>query len=118
MGTRMASAIAILTIGLLIIAAAFEFTKKRKVSGWLLVPLPAFLCAGALLDLSRGAEKIGAGAFESDLKQLVYLVFLLLLCLLVALRPRWRWLFWTAWTFSALVCGILVYLAFFWKVFS
>jgi hypothetical protein len=114
----MASALAVVAVGLLILAAALEFTKKRKVSGWLLVPLPAFMCAAALVDLSRGEQKIGAAAFESDLKQLVFIVFLLLLCLLATLHPRWRWLFWLAWAFNAMFCGVLVYLAFFWKVFS
>lgn len=114
----MASAIAFVAVGVLILAAAFEFTKMRKVSGWLLVPFPAFLCAAALADLSRGEEKIGAAVFESDLKQLVFVVFLLLLCLLAALRPHWRWLFWTGWAVSAMICGVLLYLVFFWKVFS
>lgn len=117
MSTSMAHVLVAIAVVLVVAAAVLEFTSKRRLSGWLLVPLPALMCGGGLLDFSRGAEKIGRAAFESDLKQLAYLFFLLL-SVFAALRPNARWLFWTAWALSALVCGALVYLAFFWHVFS
>ena len=113
----MASLITVVAVALVIAAAALWF-KRRRVSSCLLMTFPATLCIMALVDLSGGAARIGQAAFESDLKQLAYVFCLLLLCLLAALRPSWGWLFWAAWAFSALVCGVLVYLAFFWKVFS
>jgi hypothetical protein len=118
MGTSMAHVLVAIGVALGVAAAVLEFTSKRGLSGWLLVPFPALMCGAGLLDLSRGAEKIGRAAFESDLKQLAYLFFLLLLSVFAALRPNARWLFWIAWAFSAVVCGALVYLAFFWHVFS
>ena len=114
----MASVLTIFATVLLVTAAVLEFTRKRTLSGWLLVPFPAAMCAAGLLDLSRGVARIGRAAYESDLKQLAYIFFLLLVTVFAALRPNARWLFWLAWTFSALVCGALVYLAFFWHVFS
>ena len=114
----MATVLTVLAVVLVVAAAVLEFTSKRRVSGWLLVPFPALMCGAGILDLSRGVERIGRAAFESDLKQLAYLFFLFLLCVFAALRPNARWLFWTAWAFSALVCGALVYLAFFWHVFG
>jgi hypothetical protein len=48
----------------------------------------------------------------------VYVLVLLVLSVFAALRPKWPWLFWIAWAPSGFICGILVYLAFFWKVFN
>lgn len=114
----MATVLTVLAVILLVTAAVLEFTRKRRLAGWLLVAFPALMCGAGLLDISGGVERIGRASFESDLKQLAYIFFLFLLCVFAALRPNWRWLFWTAWAFSALVCGVLVYLAFFWHVFS
>jgi hypothetical protein len=114
----MAAVLTFAAMVFLVAAAVLEFTRKRGIGGWLLVPFPALMCSAGLIDLSRGVEKIGRAAFESDLKQLAYLFFLFLLCVFAALRPNARWLFWTAWAFSALVCSALLYLVFFWHVFS
>jgi len=114
----MAHFIAVLVIVLLVGTAIFQLTGRRGLSCWLLAIFPASLCAGCLIDLARGAAKIGEGAYESDKKQLLYCLCFLLLTVAAALRPQWKWLFWIAWAFNALVGGVLVYLAFFWKVFS
>jgi hypothetical protein len=114
----MATVLTVFAVVLLVAAAVLEFTRKRRLAGWLLVTFPALMCGAGLLDISGGVERIGRAAFESDLKQLAYISFLFLLCVFAALRPNWGWLFWTAWAFSALVCGVLVYLAFFWHVFG
>jgi hypothetical protein len=114
----MATFIVPVVIILLIGTGTFQLMGKRGLSCWLLALFPASLCIVAVADISRGAAKIGEGAFESDQKQLVYCLSFLALSVLAALRSQWRWLFWTAWAFNALVCGMLVYLVFFWKVFS
>lgn len=101
-----------------IVAAVLHITGKRAVGCWLLAIFPASACAAALYDLSLGSTRIGLAAFESDQKQLVFCVLLLALTLFAALRPRWPWLFWIAWMPNLCVCAVLVYLAFFWKVFS
>ncbi|MFZ0746993.1 MAG: hypothetical protein WAM85_21495 [Terracidiphilus sp.] len=114
----MASLVVPILIGLLVAVAVLHVILNRKLAAWLLVLFPASLCGAALADLSRGAEKLGQTAYESDQKQLVYCFFLLALSLTAALRPKWLWLFWIAWVADALVCGIFVYLACFWKAFS
>ena len=105
-------------IALLVITALLQLRRKPGLSCWLLAILPAFACMAALLDLSRGVAQLGRSTFESDEKQLVFCVLILLLNVAAALLPRWRILFWGAWLFNALICGVVVYLAFFWHVFS
>lgn len=105
-------------IAFLLAAAALHVMRSRRAAAWLLVVFPATLCAGILWDLSKGAANLGQGAFEGDQKQLVYCLFFLAVSLTAALCPKWPWLFWIAWLLDASVCGILVYMAYFWKVFS
>ena len=84
----------------------------------MLMLFPAFLCGAALLDLSRGIAYLGAGAYRSDQKQLLFSIVFLALTVLGVFFPQRRLLFWASWAINALVCAALVYLAFFWKVFS
>jgi hypothetical protein len=71
-----------------------------------------------LFDLSHGAKDLGEASYHSDLRALPYSVAFLAISVLAALRPGWRWLFWILWLISAVMCAVMVYLAFFWKVFS
>lgn len=114
----MTSLFVIVFVLLLILAAVLQFTPQRRLGGWLLVVLPASYCIAGLADVAHGARYLGEGAYESDLKELASALVLLLVTILAAF-DRWaRWLFWVAWVLNAAVCGVLVYLAFFWKVFS
>jgi hypothetical protein len=110
--------VAFVVVGLLVATAALQLTGRPRLSCWLLALFPACLCAGCLVDLVHGAAQIGASAYRSDRKQLISCLIFLAISLFAALRSQWRWLFWLAWVLNALICGILVYLAFFWKVFS
>ena len=114
----MATVIVPLLIVLLIAAVVLHLTGRRSLACWLVVIFPASLCVVALFDLSRGPTQLGLGAYQSDQKQLAYCLGILAPNLIAALRPKWWWLFWASWTLNAVVCGMLVYLAFFWKVFS
>ena len=114
----MASLIAIGSVLILLTAVVLQFTARKRLGGWLLVVLPVSLCIAGLADVAHGARYLGEGAYESDLKELAYALVLLLVTILAAF-DRWaRWLFWVAWVLNAAVSGVLVYLAFFWKVFS
>ena len=114
----MASLFVIVSVVLLIAAAVLQFTKQKRLGGWLLVVLPASFCIAGIADVAHGARYLGEGAYESDLKELAYVLVLLLVTVLAAFDSWARWLFWVAWVLNAAVCGVLVYLAFFWKVFS
>ena len=114
----MASLLLLVVIALVTAAAAFHATGHRAPGCWLLALSPASLCAGFLLDLSRGVRQIGQAALENDRNQLAFCLVLLAACLLAALRPRWPWLFWIAWAVNALICAVLFYMVFFWKVFG
>jgi hypothetical protein len=103
---------------LVLAAAALHATGNRVIGCSLLVLFPAFVCVAILYDLSLGVTRIGRGAFQSDQKELVFSLVLLVLSLFAALRPKWPWLFWIAWAPCALAGGVLVCLEYFWKVFS
>jgi hypothetical protein len=118
MGARMPSLIVPVAAFVLLAAAILQGMRKRVLACWLLAPFPALMCIGILRDLARGPGQLGQGAFASDQKQLALCAVLLGMSLLPALRPvRW-WLFWVAWLLNAAVMGVLIYLVFFWKVFS
>jgi predicted DNA repair protein MutK len=105
-------------IAFLVAVAILHLKGRRVIGAWLLAFLPVLLCGVGVVDISRGAVQLGEGAFESDVKQLAFSVVLLVLSLIAALCPKWPWLFWLVWAVNGAVCGILVYLVFFWKVFS
>lgn len=105
-------------IVLLLACAVLFFTPLRKLGCWLLVILPAALCAALLRDLARGAQKLGEASYHSDLRTFLPLIGLLAITLFGALRPKWGWVFWIAWLLNALVCTLVVFLTYFWKVFS
>jgi hypothetical protein len=113
----MGAFLTIVVIALLLAAAALQLRGKRSLSCWLLVVFPGFLCLAYLHDLAKGPRVLGLGAFQSDQKQLIVALFMLAVSIFAALRPQWRWLFWTEWFLNGMVCGMLVYLVFFWKVF-
>jgi hypothetical protein len=103
-------------IVLLLACAVFHFMRKRSLACWLLVLFPATLCARLLLDLARGAEKLGPASYHSDLRVLPFLLVLLAITVFAALRPKWRWLFWITWLISAPICAGIAFLTFFLKV--
>ena len=115
----MASLLVPVLIALLVAAAALHVMRSRQARR---VAARAFFLppfAPALSWTSPKAPRaLGQGAFEGDQKQLVYCFFFLALSLTAALCPKWPWLFRIAWVIDAWVCGILVYLAYFWKVFN
>ena len=105
-------------IVLVLVCGVLHFTRLRRLGCWLLVIFPSALCAALLRDLAKGAQKLGEASYRSDFKTLLPLVGFLSVTLFAALRPRWGWVFWIAWTLSALVCSLIVFLTYFWKVFS
>jgi hypothetical protein len=92
--------------------------RKRSLACWLLVLFPASLCARLLLDLARGAQKLGEASYHTDLRVLPYLLVFLAITVLAALRPTWRWLFWITWLITLPICAAIAFLTFFWKVGS
>ena len=114
----MASLVVFAVLAFLVAIAVLHFMGMRTIACWLLVILPVVLCAQGLLDISHGVANLGEAAFRGDQKNLTFSFGLLALSLLAAFRLRSPWLFWIAWTFNIAVCGILIYLIFFWKVFS
>lgn len=103
---------------LLAVCAVLNFTRKRVLGGWLLVLFPAAICLALLVDLGSGPTRLGEASFHSDLRALPYTIAFLAVGFLAAFRPNWRWLFWILWLVSAVICAVMVYLVFFWKVFS
>jgi hypothetical protein len=114
----MAPLLASAVVVLLIAASVSRGKGKLALGCWLLVPFPVFNLVAILLELSRGAAKLGLGAFESDKRQLMYCIAVFVITLLAALRPKWPWLFWIAWSLNAFFATILFYATFFWKVFN
>ena len=114
----MAIFLVLVVAAILVSAAVFRIVGRRTLSGWLLVPFPAFSVAFGLFALADAPSRLGQAAFESDVKQVAFLSVLLLLSLGSALRSSWSWLFWIVWLAVSGVLGIVVYLEFFWKVFS
>lgn len=106
------------TIVLVVSSAVLHFTRLRGLACWLLALLPASLCVGLLLDIAKGAQKLGEASYRSDLKTILPLTGFLALAVFGAIRPRWGWVFWIVWVLSVVVCGVIVFLTFFWKVFS
>lgn len=99
-------------------SAVLHFTRQRTVACWLLALLPASLCVGLLMDLAKGAQKLGQGGYQSDLKTLLPIIGFLALAIFAAIKPKWGWLFWIAWVFGALTGAVVVFLTYFWKIFS
>lgn len=107
-----------LAVILVLACAVVHFTHRKNLACWLLVIFPGALCLGVFLDLAHGAQALGEASYSSDLRTLPYLLGFLVITLIAAFRPRWGWLFWIAWVFSSLVCAVVVFLTYFWKVFS
>ncbi|HEY6488923.1 MAG: hypothetical protein WCC26_10540 [Terracidiphilus sp.] len=105
-------------IALLLAAAAFQLAGKHRVSCWLLVVFPGFLCLAYLRDLVQGPQRIGLSAYASDQKQVLVATGMLAVSVFAVFRSQWRWFFWIEWILNGIVCGMLVYLVFFWKVFQ
>ena len=89
-----------------------------RFAGWLLTLFPAVLCIGLLVDLAHGAQKLGQAGYNSDLRTLSVSSGLprrrrscrpapkMGMALLDRLAPQ------------RVVLRVVVYLTFFWKVFS
>jgi hypothetical protein len=103
---------------LLVVCAVLFFTPLRKLGCWLMAIFPAALCAGLIKELAKGAKSVGEASYRSDLMVLVPLLGFIAIAVFAALRPRWGWLFWIGWLLNALVCALIVFLTYFWKVFS
>ena len=99
-------------------SAILHFTRLRTLACWLLALLPACLCVGLLIDLAKGAQKLGQASYQSDLKTLLPIIGFLAVAVFAAAKPRWGWLFWITWVLGALICAVVVFLTYFWKVFS
>jgi hypothetical protein len=104
---------------LVLACAVLHFIARfRKLACWLLVLFPAVLCCGILLDLAHGMQKLGQAGYSTDIRTLPYFAGLLVVTLLAAIRPKSGWLFWIVWTFNLLFCALVVFLTYFWKMFS
>jgi hypothetical protein len=101
-----------LAVVLVLACAVLHFTRWRKLASWLLVIFPAALCAGLWLDLSHDSLKPGQPGYHFDLAALPYLFGFLVVTVIAALRPRWRWIFWILWAVSALISVLLVFFTF------
>jgi hypothetical protein len=118
MTTQTASLLAIACIALWLASAILRLTQGRVVAGWPLTFLPASMCVSSVLALSQGKAALGRAGFETDLRVLLYCLAALGLSVFSAIQWKLRWLFWTIWVCSGLFCALIVYLVFFWKVFS
>ena len=105
-------------IFLVVLCAVLFFTPLRKLGCWLMAIFPAGLCAAFLKELVKGTTKIGEATYHSELMVLLPLLVFLIITIVAALRPRWGWLFWIGWVLNAFVCALIVFLTYFWKVFS
>jgi hypothetical protein len=114
----MGAALSIIVIALLLAAAALQLTGRPRFSCWLLVIFPGFLCFAYLRELHQGPQRLGLSAYLSDQKQFGVALCMLAFSIFVAFRTSWRWLFWLEWILNGIACGMLVYLVFFWRVFS
>ena len=114
----MSALLAILVVVVLLLAAALQLKARRRIACWLLAVFPALACLAYVRDLILGPQGLGMAASESDRKQFFAALVLFVVSVFAALRPQWRWLFWIEWILNAIACGVLVYLVFFWKVFS
>lgn len=114
----MSSFVVVAGIVLLLAAAALQIAGKRRTSVVLLILLPAFASTTAVVEMSKGALRIGGASYEADEKELAFFLAEIVLSVAAFWLSQWRWLFWLIWLVNAAVCGALVYLAFFWKVFS
>jgi len=110
--------IACLALVTMIMAVVYQFLGRLRASCWLLLVFPVVLSIVALLSYSNGIGKEAGTDLRSDQNMAIFCISLLALSALAVLRPRWRWLFWLAWLPNAIACGTLVYLVFFWHVFS
>jgi hypothetical protein len=118
MATQTACIFAIALVALWAAAAVLWFTRGRVIAGWLLTLLPASFCLSYMSELLKGEAALGRGTFGTDERQFLCGLVALVLTVSSAVKWRWRWLFWIVWICNGLVCAVVVYLVFFWKVFS
>lgn len=114
----MAPLVLAIVIVFTIVAAAFHAIGYRVPGCWLLVLSAASLCIGIIRDLCLGVRQIGQAAIDDDHNHLMFCLVLLVLSLLATLRTNWLWFFWIVLTLNTMVCAVLLYIVFFWKVFS
>jgi hypothetical protein len=114
----MGAFLSVIVLALLLAAAGLRVAKKARVACWLMVVFPSFLCLAYLRDLAQGPSVLGAAAYVSDQKQLAVALVMLAISIFAAWRAQWRWLFWIEWFLNGIVCGMLIYLVFFWKLFT
>jgi uncharacterized membrane protein len=103
---------------LVLTCAVLHFMRRRQLACWLHVIFPAALTLALSLDLAHGTAKLGQASYNSDMRTLSYLLGFLVVTVLAALRPKWGRLFWIAWAFSAFVCAVVIFLTYFWRLFS
>lgn len=118
MTTETGSLFATALVALWAASALLWFTRGRAIAGWLLTFLPASFVFLSVAEILKGKASLGRGTFETDERQLWFSLATLAVCVLSAVKWRWRWSFWAIWICTGLVCAVIVYLTFFWKVFS
>ena len=113
----MGAELALIAVALLLAAAVLQVTGHPRAGCWVLVVFPGFLLLAYLRDLALGPAHLGFAAYRGDEKQLVVALAMVAVSVFAAFRVRWRWLFWLEWCLNAVVCGILIFLVFFSKLF-
>lgn len=108
----MSAALCWFAVILVIASAVLHLRRTRPLASWLLVPFPMSLGVVLWFDISHDSLHPGQAGYRSDLKTLPYLLGFLVITFVAALRPKWGWLFWIAWTFSALIAALLVFFTF------
>ena len=118
MTTQTASLFAIACVALWLASALLRMMRRGVFAGWPLTFLPGSACFRYVAELSRGGTALSLVPSASNQSQLLISLASLGLSVLSAVQWGWRWLFWTVWICNGLVCAVIVYLVFFWKVFS
>ena len=113
----MGAELALIAVALLLAAAGLALSSRPRAACWVMVVFPGFLCLAYARDLALGPARLGQAAYASDQKQLLVALAMVGVSVFAVFRTRWRWLFWLEWCLNAIVCGMLIYLVFFFKVF-
>jgi hypothetical protein len=108
----------VLSVGVVLVASAvLQFGGKRALSCWVLIPFPAIAVSFFIVALFR-APNLPKIVHSFQLINLACLAAPLTLSVLAALRPNWKWLFWTAWLLNSLLYAFFVFAFVFMKGFS